>query len=556
MMMSVKSDSGKLSVYCAKPQYSSPSDVIAALELPEELVKKELQLVLAADETVAIHLLLDIRPIPGPNWLQLWPEGEYTPEVVTRTEVGMIALFSASASLGQEQISRVLIVSAGTGFRFLSDLVVEPAFGLDSFMNKGARRLTQVDQEKPTKGRILSETLLGGGRVEDYSIDEDLSALRKLVGSADFGGKELSTTAGKQLNREFVYDWLSIIRAGREMLDSFLRPENRPEAYSMLQQIQNINENEYDQCYGELLFRVGTGATFSAFLDPEAPINSEIAYVCSFKRKGQSIELDIADPFNFDVVPLLKNFQSLEEFKTASLLQVSVSEGKRTVHSRPRLSAHLAGSYQTSNEIFVLSGAKWLKTSARMHERLRSRVLSLKLSSIAMPRFSLIKDKREVFVKALGAYRSDLSENLYNERASREKGYYLFDKAEVRKVVDRTPVELCDLYYRGTLVAVKRGYEAKSVEYACRQAVSSAYSIDSDSDFVSFLVKYVPDCIDYLPGNENNLRLTFTVAIIVPDSDFAVMDLGFKSKLALLDAKKQIVKCGFDFEYMFIPYES
>ncbi len=460
-------------------------------------------------------------------------------------------------------VTRYMAVSAGRSWNLLRDAKLVEDFGKEVVLNwSGTEDLIELDTDIPgERGKKTSQKLNEPGSVGDFAVFEDIFNVMKVGAKISEGARTQRLVGGKSLRHTVSVSIASVIQACDLLLLKYLDDKDRPTEFSDLSRVEPITSMNGKATINTLMFDAlcsGADMDLSA-LEPEEREEPRNWFLRYKKTATDTLYeyIPITDWRTPGILALLRNqLTTHDKFITAQFVakRPNKKEGKHdewvNCGSEMLCDRLTYVSQPSAGKLWIVSNGSYFSVPAALHERLNSRISNVGACGISMPQMDRSIDR-------IQTDKGDwlVSENAYNARVCNDvhKEYNLFDLAECRRNLNRSKLEICDIFHEGYFVHVKRYTGSAQVAAVCKQICDAAICLDAYEEcwnYVSTTLK-----TPYTPSPSSNpTKFTFVMALITNENIPSLDKLTLKSKLSIAQAMRETYSRRFRFEYMIINY--
>lgn len=476
------------------------------------------------------------------------------------TSPGGVSLQTGGQVAVQEE--RIMAVTAGSAWSYIKSEHLVRHFGKNVVLNwSPSDGLTELDTENPgERGKKTKQKLHNPGPVSDFAVFEDLFSVLKVGSRVMSGPKEESIVGGRSVRYRGDVNLGNLVKICDLLLEKYLDDSSRPKEFSDIERVVEIyDEAEVAKCKAEFFAELfGKGPIDVGFAQPQDPKDGH-SFWLRYKDKDADKSYHYHPILDWDSVSMRKflvaHINTDVKRATAQVceqLETTGDDGTtkhKPVGTRPLLHYVSYVSMATSGKKWIISEDAYYQVAAELHDRLNERVRTIPKSSFVLPPF----DKNlDLHLDARG--NKVLSENDYNRRVctSVHSSYTLFDVAECRKQIDRSRVEVCDIFSDGNFVAAKRGLDSAEVAYLCKQVADAATCLQYYDDYWTTLKTHLKVAFPFDPKTDWG-KFTFVLALITDRSIASLDELPLKAKLAIVECMRPVLMGRFKLEFITVP---
>lgn len=506
---------------------------------------------------------------PPPEWLELFEAVGVPVERYASVRYSGLLLLEAEATLastsGQsndEPIKRVMAVTAGSAYSHLPKDWLEPQFGKGVILNwTTTEGLVAMDIDNPgRRGKRTSQKLHNPGTVSDFALFDDLYNVLRLGSKVqtDLGEEDIS--GGRSVRFKGSASVTELVQICDELLLRFMDETKRPIEFAGIEPVQPVFDEALQEDALEIFFsELSAGESIDlGFLEPKEAEENQ-AYCLRYKNSVDDtrfVYTEITDwrtsQMSTFLLSHLTNYARKRSAEIA-LCDIDKRDDKTIFKARGSepLCAHISfvSSAHDGKTKWLISEGSFYRISAELHARLTERVQSLKPSNIALPNFDRTVDILQTTVGDV------LSEGKYNERVCTifNTDYTNFDKGDARKQIDRSRVEVCDIFIDGLMACVKREAMSTSVAAVCRQIIDAAVWLEAYSEYWLFLKDKLSKDYNFSPIDSPH-QFTFVLTLITNDHVPNLGVLPLKAKLAITQCMREVFSRRFGLEFKIVNY--
>lgn len=499
-----------------------------------------------------------------PDWLDLIDDHAFEMPRFTSCRYSMVVIVKAVAIApgeGDEQertVSRFMAVTAGSGYSYLNPGDVVQTFGKDVVLNwTQDGQLLELETDNPgRRGRRTNQKLHEEGSVNDFAILDELFSVIKVGSKVSNDGTDEAISGGRSARFRGSANLDNLIAICDILLQKFLDERSRPGEFLGFEPTQPVvgfaeTEAALEAFFEELLTNDAIDLGFS---EPESR-DDDKWYALRYKLASgdtQYRHVRITDWRAVEMRTLLRAHLTnpVRQRSAQVVLRSLEQDGREKSWGFAVLTKYVSFiSLPSGGQKWIISDGTVYRVPSELHDRLNERVALIARCPITLPHFNRASD----YAIVQPNNRRVLSEAAYNARICDESvdQYTNFDVAEFRDNIDRSKVEVCDIFVNGRLICVKRGLETPQIGAVCQQAIDAAICLENYDDYWNFLQGKLRVPFDHSPKRDSR-KFTFVLALVTHRRLGSLDELPLKSKLAIARCFRSINGSGFNLEYAII----
>lgn len=466
-----------------------------------------------------------------PSWTEFFGGSVNQEEFGKTKSTGALLLCSVA--------DRHFAVTFGTGRYLLKPTAIEQRFGLFVTLNSvNPEKVRSIDTASLDRHGIQSRIQASrDSSTRDFGLDIERDLVRAVAGvpiDADVG----ETIAGYDslhVNTRTTFTQL------RTLLEKYLSRSTEKKyqkSFGWIDQIHEVRDPLLiGQLSGHLVGEIKRGASDGIWLAPDGIV--DWADVSRFQF-GSSASVPR--------YPVLALDRFIEHLGGKSKITVERMERTRiralraddSVAHEWLVSRCLQADVKFGGKAYLLSNGKWYEIDHDFVGAVNKVVREIPRIDLALPEYE------------------DESEGEYNERAANLSGDQLadMDAKNIQYGGGASKVEFCDLYSKaGDMIHVKRYSGSSVLSHLFSQAVVSAQTFKSDSEFRELVNMYLPASHKLKEPKKPLSAATHRVVLGIVGGPDSAEELPFFSRVTLKNCYKSLEAFGYKVALNLIPLE-
>ncbi|MEO8064518.1 MAG: TIGR04141 family sporadically distributed protein [Pseudomonadota bacterium] len=466
-----------------------------------------------------------------PSWTEFF-SGSVSPEEFGKTR-------STGALLICSVENRHFAVTFGTGRYLLNPLAIEQRFGLFVTLNTvDPEKVRSIDTASLDRQGIQSRIQASrDASPADFGLDIERDLVRAVAGTptdADVG----ETIAGYDslhVNTRTTFVQL------RRLLETYLarsKEKKYQKSFGWIDQIHEVRDSLLiEKLSKHLIGELKRGKSDCIWLAPDGIIDWNDVSRFQFGTSTSSPRY-----------PSLTLDRFIDHLGGAPKITIDRLERTRVralraddsvAHEWPVVRC-VQADFKYEGKSYLLNSGKWYQIDDHFVKVVNAIVASIPIASLGLPEYE------------------DNSEGAYNERAvqASDGKLALMDAKNIQYGGGASKIEFCDLYsINGDMIHVKRYSGSSVLSHLFSQAVVSAQTFKSDTEFRELVNKKLPASHKLLDARKPPSVGAHRIVIAIVGGPDSAEDLPFFSRVTLKNSVKLLEGFGYKVALTFISLE-
>lgn len=469
------------------------------------------------------------------------PDWKYLLQTICEQQIPDLNNSSNRAVLFFKIEMRIFAICFGYGKYLIKDECIEREFGLKTALNLiNADKLISIDKANIGDLNLLTKTQ-ASQKGSPYHFEIDI--LRDLVKGITGEPKNSSEKMfGKIITgNEALHIAPKVkLRSVPNILNELKKSYDAEDYKERFDWIDNIKPEKdpiiLEKLKNKLLTAINSKNNTTIHIAPPFLIDWENFEHISYTPKGdQYNEFNINDFYKYKLVDDFE-YDDWEKF-THQSFYIKYSTYEEPLHNK--LWRFMNFETESDGFKYIFTSSNWYKINYDYYENIYNYC-------------SQIEESESDFINCYKNSKSKYDEGFYNEKLSESNSdYFLFDKKLVKSDINRSHIEVCDVFNKTKkeLIHVKFRESSSTLSHLFSQGKVSANSLQKDKTYRKNIRKMLNADRDLIPLENKDLKpfnYTITFAIIQNKNKKFVDSLPFFSLVNFRLTIEDLLSRGFD----------